>query len=154
MLLQTRHMQEKKVVDRKKRVRHHLWSVWINMRRRCTNKKDNRYSYYGARGIKVCARWAESFDAFVQDMGIRPDGFSLERIDNNKGYSPENCKWASREEQQNNKRSNVLVQSDGKVMTLAQLRAANNCTISHKVVAMRVARGWDLEKALTKPAGN
>jgi hypothetical protein len=62
------------------------------------------YKHYGARGIKVCKRWVDSFEAFFKDMGLRPKGMSIERINNSKGYTPSNCKWATKSEQNFNKR--------------------------------------------------
>ncbi len=80
------------------------YNIWTHMKGRCNNPKDARYADYGGRGIKVCRRWANSFAAFYNDMGKRPEGLTLERINNDKGYSPKNCKWATYQEQNENKR--------------------------------------------------
>lgn len=71
------------------------YSVWCEMKRRCTNPNRHNYKYYGGRGIKVCDRWINSFDNFCADMGERPKGFEIDRIDNSKGYEPSNCRWVS-----------------------------------------------------------
>ena len=89
-----------------------LWHVWASMKQRCLNPRDKRYVDYGQRGIMVCDRWIKSFADFASDMGPRPEDvtacgrsvWSIERIDNNKGYEPGNCKWATQKEQMANTR--------------------------------------------------
>lgn len=86
---------------------HPLYKTWANMMRRCYSKSDHAYKNYGDRGVKVCERWHDVRN-FVEDMGTRPDGYSLDRIDNNKGYSPENCRWATNTQQSRNRRNAIL----------------------------------------------
>lgn len=77
------------------------YKSWQAMRQRCANQKNTSYSRYGGRGITVCEEW-ESFDVFLKDMGERPEGTSIDRIDNSKGYYPENCRWATQSVQNSN----------------------------------------------------
>lgn len=90
-----------------------IYKTWIQMRSRCTNTSDKSYAEYGKRGITVCEEWLNSFERFYSDMGNQPDGMSLERIDNNKGYSKENCRWATVTDQQRNKRTSKWWFIDG-----------------------------------------
>lgn len=94
-------------------VRHALYETWAAMKKRCCNPNAQDYPNYGARGIKVCDRWINNFDVFLSDMGERPKGMTIDRIDNNKGYSPDNCRWATTKQQNSNRRGNRPVNIDG-----------------------------------------
>lgn len=94
------------------------YSTWLSMKRRCDNIKQTDSKDYLLRGISVCDRWANCFENFLQDMGEKPEGLSLERLDVNKGYEPSNCIWADNKTQQNNKTNNILIEHFGEVMSL------------------------------------
>lgn len=87
---------------------------------RCTRQSSNRFESYAGRGITVCERWLASFEAFLADMGECPDGMSIERIDNDRGYEPGNCRWATVKEQARNRRSSVFVEHNGERLTIAE----------------------------------
>jgi len=98
---------KEKALTVKVREKHDMWgtreySTWHNMKLRCYNSNSIRYKDYGGRGIFVCRRWRSSFKNFYRDMGSRPKGLSIDRIDNNKGYGKWNCKWSTAKEQRNN----------------------------------------------------
>lgn len=135
------------------RIRQHGWShspeyaVWQAMLQRCENPKAQSYSNYGGRGILVCAEW-HKFQAFIDDMGSRPKGWSLERIDNDGSYCKANCQWALAKQQNNNTRRNRVVEFNGVTMTLAQW--ADHLGIGWYCLRQRLdVLRWPLEKALT-----
>jgi hypothetical protein len=94
--------------------------TWNDMIRRCHSPHRPDYANYGARGIYVCERWRNSFMAFVEDMGMKPEGHTLDRIDNDGPYSPDNCRWVPRKLQERNKRSNAVYDFNGERMTVAE----------------------------------
>jgi len=121
---------------------------WVHMKDRCTNPNFNQYQRYGGRGITYDTRWAV-FENFLADMGERPEGSSLDRIDNGGPYSKANCRWATREQQANNRSSSRKVTIQGETRTLAQW--TRHFGISQATVKDRVGRGWPLGRALKVP---
>lgn len=125
-----------------------LYNVWCGMKKRCLNPRNRFYRRYGGRGITVCPQWIRDFQDFYDwaiSHGYRK-GLSLDRIDNDKGYSPENCRWATKEEQGNNKGNNRMFILGGEKKTLAEL-----CRIYSKnrsKVDNRLRSGWTIEEAL------
>jgi len=118
------------------------------MRQRCVNSHNAQYDYYGGRGITVCDRW-KSFENFLHDMGERPTDLTIERIDNNGNYEPGNCRWASRVEQQQNTRANILLTHNGTTQCLTAW--AEMIGISAGGLQHRLRAGWSLEAALGEP---
>jgi hypothetical protein len=126
------------------------WSTWQGMKQRCHNEKDIRFADYGGRGIKVCARWNDSFEAFLEDMGPPPSPkHSIDRIDVNGDYSPENCRWATPLEQGRNTRRNVMVSLGGRMVSLSE--ACEKLDLPYGTISMRILRGWTAERALSEP---
>jgi len=122
---------------------------WENMIARCYNPKSPDFKRYGGRGITVCDRWRESFEAFVVDMGARPDNATIDRVDNNGNYTLENCRWATRVAQVNNRRDNRIIALNGIERTVAQW--SEQTSLSHTCITHRLNSGWSAEKALTTP---
>ncbi len=122
---------------------------WDHMIQRCTNPRQKQYKDYGGRGITVCDRWRKSFADFLEDMGPRPAGLTLERVDNAKGYYPGNCEWRSRKQQLRNMRRNALFTVRGETGCLSDM--AERYGISEDTVHARIHRfGWDVERAFTQ----
>ncbi len=121
---------------------------WSLMKARCSNKNVKRYAEYIDRGITVCERWME-FEKFLADMGEKPEGKSLDRIDNNKGYSPDNCRWATSKEQMNNTRGNRWITYKSELKRLHEW--ALIAKVSTDTFRTRLRRGWTIERALAHP---
>jgi hypothetical protein len=130
------------------------YKAWRSMRLRCCVPTTRRYTWsrYGGRGIKVCDRWLESFENFYADMGPRPTpSHSLDRIDNDGPYSPENCRWADLKQQSNNKRNNQKFSYKGIEKTIAQW--ARDFNLSDATLRARLLKfKWPIDEALTTPA--
>lgn len=125
------------------------YASWESMIQRCTNPNRKEYKNYGGRGITVCEDWL-SFENFYRDMGERPGKkYSIDRKDNEKGYSKENCKWSSRQEQERNKRNSVFVEYEGETMILADVAKLNG--IHAITLRNRMKTGMTLEEAINKP---
>jgi hypothetical protein len=128
-----------------------LYKTWGNMKSRCYRKKDISYPNYGGRGIVVCDEWRDSFEAFrdwALSHGYRDD-LTLDRIDLNGNYEPENCRWQTYKQQANNRRSNKYLECDGKRLTYSEW--ADLYGITERTISRRIAAGWDAERAIKEP---
>jgi hypothetical protein len=119
--------------------------AWRNMHMRCYNPRAVNYPLYGGRGISVCAEWF-SFDQFLADMGPRPAGLTLDRIDSNGDYTPTNCRWASRITQQRNTSRNVFLDINGRRATVAEWAAVSGLNV--KTLRKRIQSGWPTDRLL------
>jgi len=129
---------------------HRLYHIWENIRERCNCPTVKNWMDYGGRGITVCERW-DNFQAFYDDMAATyKPGLSIERKDNNKGYSPENCKWATRIEQANNRRTNRLLFFNGQILNESQWSKITG--LSRTLISTRLKAGWTIQKTLGTPA--
>lgn len=124
------------------------YKAWGAIIQRCRNEKDRRYKFYGARGIYVCERWM-SFENFYADMGDRPsEKHSIDRIDNDGPYAPENCRWATRREQYLNRRGLHIISVNNESHCVSEW--ARRSGISRNTIFDRLARGWSEQDAVTK----
>lgn len=121
------------------------YKTWSGMRGRCLNKNNDRYHQYGGRGISVCERW-NRFENFIEDMGQRPEGKSLDRIDVDGNYCKENCRWATPKEQM---RNTTLNKKNGLGKSI--IEAADDVGLPYSTLQSRLNRGWDIDRALTLP---
>ena len=125
------------------------YESWHSMIQRCHTPTCTAYPLYGGRGIRVCKRWRDSFKNFYADMGPRPFSTSLDRIDNNGNYCPGNCRWATHKEQCNNTRRNRKITHDGQTLSITQWEV--QLGFSRNTIFGRLALGWAIHDALTKP---
>ena len=126
------------------------YQAWKNMKKRCFNPNTKQYSDWGGRGITVCDRWKNSFENFFADMGLKPTAkHSIDRIDNDGDYCPENCKWATNAEQQNNQRTNRLITIGCVTLTIAQW--AKEMGFARNLISCRLKAGWSEFAAVMTP---
>jgi hypothetical protein len=129
------------------------YKIWEGMRQRCLNPHNHKFRDYGGRGITICERWHD-FSLFLADMGERPSPqHSIDRWPNNNGnYEPGNCRWATRKEQMNNTRHNVILAYHDVALSLTQW--AERIGIQPTCLLARIRRGWTVEQILTRPWGH
>lgn len=127
-----------------------LYHVWRQMWRRCGDESDKSYKNYGGRGITVCERWA-AFKGFVADMGPRPVGAVLDRINNDGPYSPENCRWTDRTTSSGNRRNCKYVERDGRLIALKTYMREIGREKDYRMTAKRIAKGMSVNEALEAP---
>ncbi len=126
-------------------------NIWMTMKGRCENINSPSYHRYGGRGIKVCARWA-SFDLFLSDLGFKPDGLTLERIDNDGDYEPNNCRWASMMDQAYNKCNTVTYEYKGVNYNKRQVEEIFK--VPRNLFYSRIFAGWSVKSAIETPILN
>lgn len=127
------------------------YNSWLEMRGRCTNENDAAWDNYGGRGITVCNEWS-TFEAFFRDMGHCPSSeYSIDRLDNNKGYEPANCAWRTRTQQSRNRRNNRVIALNGVARCVSEW--AEVIGISVGTIRSRLNNGWSEHDAITVPVG-
>lgn len=125
-----------------------IYKIWHAMMQRCYYEKNGSYRDYGARGITVCKEW-HIFENFYRDMGDRPEGMSIDRIDYNGNYEPSNCRWADSETQSANKRNNVLLTYNG--VTKPSFQWQRELGLTRGAIEYRLQQGWSMEKIVSTP---
>ena len=138
--------------SRKNHPHHREWKIWKKLRGRISTTTDHAYSHYGGRGLDIDPRWKESFEFFISDMGPCPAALTIERLNNNRGYWPDNCEWKTRKAQANNRRTNCIVEFRGEKKTLTQWCdqfGRNMGTVWKRLFRL----GWSVERALLSPTG-
>jgi hypothetical protein len=138
--------QQKKPTKHGKR-QSRIYIIWLNMIQRCTNKNNSGFVNYGARGIVVCDDW-RNFENFYADMGDPPRDMSIDRIDNDKGYSKDNCRWATVKQQAQNKRTTFFVEIDGETKSLTKW--CSDLDLNYWTVYSRIRRGVSAAEAMKR----
>lgn len=136
--------------EKHKGTKERLYTIWTNMKARCYNKNHHRYNLYGARGIKICPEWKNSYNAFREwsiNNGYQ-DNLTIDRINNDGNYEPSNCRWTTQKEQCNNQRKNHYLTYNGKTQSMTKW--AEETGINYNTLRARINQhGYDVEKALT-----
>lgn len=130
-------------------------NIWVNIKQRCLNPNVPAYKNYGGRGITICDRWLNSFENFLEDIGLSPTPqHSIDRIDNNKGYEPSNCRWATDSEQMKNRRyfrnNGKLISYSNELLTIREL--AKKYGLKPATLYKRLDNNWTIEEAVSTPA--
>lgn len=128
-----------------------LWKLWVGIKNRCDNKNEPSYPRYGGRGIGYCSEWADfqNFERDLKALGPRPAGSTLDRIDNNLPYAPDNVRWATPKQQARNTRNNKLLTHNGETLCIAEW--AERLGLGRTTIADRIRYGWSIERALSTP---
>lgn len=132
-------------------INHPLYTTWGNMKNRCYNPRGHNYNDYGGRGITVCNEWKNNFQSFFNwsiNNGYKKE-LSIDRIDNNGNYRPDNCRWVNRLIQGKNKRNNVVVLAFGESKIISEWARDTRCMVKEPCLGARIKRGWNAEKAIT-----
>lgn len=136
--------------------RNRLHRIWSGMVRRCHDPRCAAFRYYGAKGVAVCGEWRESLPAFASWALANgySDELTIDRIKSSGNYEPENCRWATMEEQENNRSDNVWVTIGGETKTVSQWSRDSRCRAAHCTIRGRIRRGWNPVKAIMTPAAH
>ena len=133
----------------RRRKRHHpTYQCWQDMKQRCYNPIAQQFYNYGARGITVCERWLDSYENFLSDMGEKPNDKSLDRINNDGNYTPENCRWATNRQQARNRRNTVMITHNG--ITMCRRDWAAKTGLHETTIQYRMNAGWPIEECLAR----
>lgn len=135
---------------------HPIYFIWIRIKTRCYNKQYEEYEYYGARGISMCDEWRNDFVKFYEWSIANgwESGLTIDRINNDGNYEPENCRYVDLIVQNNNKRDNVIVNYKGVDITIGQLARHDDCVVDYNTLWRRIVRlKWEIEDAVNKPKG-